>query len=203
MKKELFDKLSKIIFAWVMALAAMITVWNRMGIFFGTNDDRVITEMLAGTIVQVPDPHVKLVNWLLTAPLCFLYGISAQVPWYGLCLIAFQTLSWAVIFHGVLFCCRNRLEMAAGIGLCGGCFLINLYSVGLIQFTSTAALTAIAGYVCLSLRQDSKGMVLFGCMELLAYFLRSDAMLMIQPLGAMVFLGLICSGDSWKKAERI
>lgn len=186
-----------------MALAAVGAVWSRMGIFFGTNDDRVIAEALAGTIVQTPDPHVKLVNWLLAAPLCLLYGVAGRVPWYGLCLVSFHILSWMAIFYGILSCCGRKPEVVAGVGLGCGCFLINLYSLGLIQFTSTAALLAIAGYVCLCLRQDGKGLWVFGGLELLAYLLRSDAMLMIQPLGGMVFLGLLWFAGGRKRAEGI
>lgn len=185
-----------------MALLLMTAVWSGTGIFFSTNDDRAIVETLAGTITQTPDPHVKLVNWLLTAPLCLLYEITGEIPWYGLCLLAFHTMSWMAVFYGILFCCQSRLETLAGIGMGCGCFLVNLYSVGMIQFTSTASLMATAGYVCLCLRQDRKGMWAFGCLELFACFLRRDAMLMIQPMGGTVFLCLFWVMGGWKCQDR-
>lgn len=202
-KRQLGQKY-KTFFAILLALFAVTAVWYKAGIFFATNDDRVITEMLAGTVVQIPDPHVKVVNWLLAALLCQLYGITAGVPWYGLCLILFHVVSWFAIYDGILSCCRRKLEIAAGVALGCGCFVINLYSVGMIQFTSTAALLAIAGYVNLCLKRERTALWIFGALELLSFLLRNDAMLMIQPLGAAVFLGLFWieggfGREGWKK----
>lgn len=203
MIKDWLRRKYKILLAAVMAAAAVAAVWNRAGIFFGTNDDRVITEVLAGTITQNPDPHVRLVNWLLAAPLCLLYCITGQIPWYGLCLVLFHVIAWTAIFHGVLSCCTGSAETVAAVALGCGCFLVNLYSLGLIQFTSTAALLAVAGYVSLILVQDRKGLWIFGVMELLACFLRREAMLMVQPLGGMLYLCLLWTMGKGTAAERM
>lgn len=97
--------------SWIWNLSFIIEdVWRR-------HDWRVIAETLAGTITQTPDAHVKLMNWLLAAPLCLLYRITGQIPWYGLCLLVFQTMSWITVFYGILFCCHSRLETFAGIGM--------------------------------------------------------------------------------------
>lgn len=201
--KKWMERRYKILLAAVMAVGAVAAVWHRAGIFFATNDDRVITEILAGTITQNPDPHVKLVNWLLAAPLCLLYGVTGRIPWYGLCLVLFHTISWLVIFHGFLSCCASKAEVVAAVALGGGCFLINLYSLGLIQFTSTAALLATAGYVSLVLRQDREGVWIFGCMELLSCLLRKEAMLMVQPLGGIIFLTLLWTMGKETAGERL
>ena len=202
MKNKCLGEKYKSLFAVLLAVFSILAVWYKTGIFFGTNDDRVITEMLAGTVVQTPDSHVKIINWLLAVVLCRLYSITTAIPWYGLCLILFHAVSWFAIHDSILSCCGNKPEIAAGIALGCGSFLINLYSTGLIQFTSTAALLAIAGYVSLCLRQDRTALRLFGFLELLSFLLRSDAMLMIQPLGSIVFLGLFWADGGFKREDR-
>lgn len=67
----------------------------------------------------------------------------------------------------------------------------SLELIGRIQFTSTAVILAISGYIALYLEENrKKGYVLFFVTELLAFCVRYKAMLMIQPLGGIVWLGL-------------
>ena len=64
---------------------------------------------------------------------------------------------------------------------------------GLIQYTSTAALLAMAGYACLIMHSDErKGIIIFGIFEMLAFLLRSDSMLMIQPFGITTVFAKDC-----------
>lgn len=67
----------------------------------------------------------------------------------------------------------------------------SLELIGRIQFTSTAVILAISGYIALYLEENrKKGYVLFFVTELLAFCVRYKAMLMIQPFGGIVWLGL-------------
>ncbi|MBR1852293.1 MAG: hypothetical protein IJ794_03820 [Lachnospiraceae bacterium] len=86
------------------------------------------------------------------------------------------------------------------------------YLLGQLQYTSTSIMLAGAGYACLVIhREGKKGTVCFGVLELLAFLLRGNGMLVIQPLGIMVYLILCVVGRSraqeegrcgWKKAGR-
>lgn len=75
--------------AVLMVVAAMALSYFKMGIFFETNDDRVIVEILSGSITQTPSAYVQLVSYVLSAPLAGLYRLAGGIPWYGLCLIFF------------------------------------------------------------------------------------------------------------------
>lgn len=184
-----------------LAVAMMLTIFWKVGFFFETNDERCIVEMLSGTITQVPDAHVQVINYLLALPLTWLYKITWQIPWYGICLILFHGISWFFILESFFSCFRKIAEMAAGAGICAGLFLISMYNTSLLQFTSTAALLATAGYVCILSGRSTRRLLAFTCLEFLAFLLRKESMLMIQPFGLAVWLGLLAGRHLWKKKE--
>lgn len=189
------------IFAVLMAIVAMMMVYFKMGIYFETNDDRIITEMLSGAITHIPDACVQMSNYLLAAPIAWLYRMVGGIPWYGIILIFFHAVSYVAIFESILSCCSKKHELAVGIALGGALFLINLYLIGLIQWTSSAALLAISGYVYLIVKSNKKAVWLCAGFQLAAYCLRSEAMLMMQPLGGTVLLGFFVGEGRWKEKE--
>lgn len=181
---------------FVPLLFGMI-VWRTVGICYETNDDVIITKILSGIAAGQPDPHTIYQNYLLALPLHFLYRISANVPWYGGLLILCHVIMYASLFQSIWSNAKTLLEHA----LFGGivcCFAVgNYYMTAALQFTSTAALLAAAGYCCLFLNRRFKtGLSLFFGFELMAYLIRSQSMLMIQPFGCATGLALylVCDG---------
>lgn len=188
--------------AVLLSAVAMWVTYLRMGIFFETNDDRVIAETLSGAITRTPSAYTQVVSYLLSAPLALLYRMAGGIPWYGLCLILFHVISYAAIFESILSACAKGYETPLAVVLCGAVFLLNLYSVGFIQWTSTAALLATAGYIYLIMKFDNKAVWVCAVFELLGFLLRSEAMLMIQPFGAGVLLGFFWSEERWKEEKQ-
>lgn len=191
--------LAAVVIGILMAVALCTT-----GIGFETNDDKCIAEILAGVIAPTPDAHVVYVNYVLALPLSLLYRVTARIPWYGAFLIALQGIAYGSMLDSLYDRCRSRrdyfLSTLAGIGL----FFINFYLTGQIQYTSTAALLAMAGYVCLVLQgYGRKGMAWFGILELLSFLLRSQAMLMVQPLGLAVCAGLLLGEKPWTGKKKL
>lgn len=179
-------------------------VLYKTGCYFETNDDRYITSILSGVITAGPDAHVILVNYLLTFPLAFLYRITTKVPWYGGLLLFFQWLIYASVLDSAYSRCRKWFHLILVTATVGAFFIAYYYIVGLIEFTSTAAMLASAGYACLLLHDNKKsGFTFFCCLNLLGFLLRSDAMLMVQPLGmAAVFVIILEEKTEWKTAVR-
>ncbi len=177
----------------ILISVCMAAVWifliNRFaGIVFETNDDRMITEIFSGAMTGAPEAHAYYVDYILGFILSSLYSITADVPWYGGMLALFQLLCWFFIADAFLSRCENKRDVLFSLLCCGVLYGAGFYIVSSIQFTSTAAMLAITGYVCLLLYPQGKGRyILFLMFELLAYLLRSDAMLMIQPLGVLTF----------------
>lgn len=170
----------------------MIAALAVTGIYFQTNDDKCITEILAGTFAEGPDAHTVYVNYLLSLPLSLLYRVTARIPWYGGTLLLFQGLAYGFLLDSFYDGCQKKREYVYATALGVGFFLLNYCLLGQIQYTSTAALLGFSGYFCLLLQTNSrKGMAFFGLLELAAFLLRAQAMLMVQPLGLAVYAGVL------------
>lgn len=174
-----------------LSLVHVLLVYFLVGIFFETNDDRIISEILSGAYTGTAEAHVVYVNYLLALPLKWLYCITTTVPWYGLYLVLQHFIAGVFLFDSVYDCCDDKRWRIGGLLITFLLLLAHIYLLGQIQYTSTAALLALVGYVCLILqRSRRKGLLLFWLFELLAILLREDAMLMIQPFGMAAYMGL-------------
>lgn len=173
-------------FSILPAFLWIVLIYYETGILFETNDDRYISEILSGALTGTPEAHTTYVNYLLCLPLAFLYRITENIAWYGILLVAIQVLCHSILFYA--FYTKWRLY---SLPLFLGVLFSDLYIAGLLQYTSTAALLAVTGYVVLLMLSDSRKKygVFFLC-ELFAFLLRYQAMLMIQPLGLLTFLGI-------------
>lgn len=94
------------ILASVVILLIFFFVWKKTGIFFETNDDKFITEILSGAYTGTPNAHVGYVSYPLTLPISLLYRVTNKLPWYGLFLIFAQALAYV----GVLESLYSRWE---------------------------------------------------------------------------------------------
>lgn len=184
-------RIIKILLSVSISLIFILGIWQITGICFETNDDKFITEILSGTLTGKPDPHAVFLNYLLSYPLHLLYRMTTDIPWYGGMLVLCHFLAYVALLQSTWSRCQTNWEYLFTGGLVCCAALANLYITAAIQFTSTAALMAIAGYTCLLLHKNYKtGMILFFLFEMMAFFIRVDAMLMIQPLGAAVCIGV-------------
>lgn len=185
------------VLAPIVILLIIVFVWQSAGIFFETNDDKCITEILSGVLTGEPEARVGYVSYPLALPISLLYRVTDEVPWYGLFLIFSQVLAYVGILESVYSRCRNIVETVLGTVAVAAFVLTGLYLLGSIQFTSTAALVAAAGYFCLLVQPEGreKWIWFFG-LELISCCLRSKAMLMMQPMGVLTTAGvmLVCDG---------
>ena len=191
-------------FALGLALLYLLAVRRKAGIYFDTNDDRILTEILAGVISHRPEAHTVYMNSLLAFPISALYRISVNIPWYGGCLILFHWAAYGFMLESACSRCRSVIEFLMVTLTFVMLFFSGMCLLAQIQYTSTSALLAIAGYVCLTLNRDcAKGTLYFILFELLSILLRQDAMLMIQPYGLALCLGLILTKAGWNLREKI
>lgn len=163
-----------------IVLAMVAVIWLKTGIYFETNDDKCITEILCGQMTGAPQARTVYVSYLLTLPVSLLYRITAGVPWYGLALVLLQVIAYTAVLESVYSRCRKIWDMAAGTVFLAVVMLMDLYILGCIEYTSTSGLLAAAGYFCLLLHKEpKKGWFRFCLLELLAGLLRINAMLMV------------------------
>lgn len=190
--KEL-NKVFSILLSIAVPLVFVIAVTAKTGGYFEANDDFYISRILSGTLTGTPDYHVLYVRFWITGPLSLLYRLNAQIPWWGLFLLFSHILSHAVIIY---YSMRNKPER---VFLVPAADLIlsfaYIYMIGKIQYTSVAILLAVAGYACLILEREKKSArIWFFVLEFLAFCLRDKGMLLIQPFGILMLLG-ICSAE--------
>lgn len=184
------DKKIRIPMAFCMAAAWIFFIHRYVGIFFETNDDRLISEIFSGAMTGTPEAHAYYVDYILGFILSLLYRMTTAVPWYGGMLVLFQFLCWFFVANAFLGRCKSRRDCFFAIVCCIILYAAGFHVIAGIQFTSTAALLAITGYLCFLLYPEGKvRYVLFFLLELLAFLLRSNAMLMIQPMGFLALSG--------------
>jgi len=173
-----------------IAVIWIFLIYRCTGIFFETNDDRIISEIFSGSMTGAPEAHAYYVGYPLGFLLSSLYSLSAAVPWYGGTLVLFQLLCCFFIVDAFLFRCRNKKEYFFALLFCALLYAANFYIIASIQFTSTAAILAITGYLCFFLYPEGKPRcIIFFLLEFFSFLLRSNAMLMIQPMGFLTLAG--------------
>lgn len=176
--------------AFFMAVLWIFLIYHFAGIFFETNDDRILSEIFSGAMTGSPEPRSYYVDYILGFLLSRLYRLTAAVPWYGSLLVLFQFLCCFFIVDALFSRCRGKRDVFFAIVLCSVLYAGGFYIIANIQYTSAAAMLAITGYLCLLLYPESRTRhIIFFLLELLSYLLRSNAMLMIQPLGILAFAG--------------
>lgn len=194
------ENMPKMLLAVGLPAFFLIAVYCITGICFETNDDRLITEILSGSMTGEPNACVVYINYLLMAPLSWLYRICPGVPWYGGMLVLLLFLAFFAMIWSSYHKCDTKWQVLGVTAIWCFIFLPNLYTAAMVQYTSTSALLAVAGYCVLLLQKDKKkGILFFFLLELVSFLLRSQAMLMIQPMGCVIYL-LKCVWD--KKSDK-
>ena len=158
-------------------------VWMKCGLWFETNDDLIINDLLRGAITGKPEYHTIYNSVILTAPLSLLYRIAPTIPWWGGFLLVCNGISILIPLDAIVKKSKDLFTMFCGGFAVLACLLPSLYIRGRLQYTSTAMLLAIAGFVALVLYENVAGIWLFGILEFLAFIIRPEAMEIILPIG--------------------
>lgn len=149
--------------AWLASCSASAVAMLAAGLFvpmfFGTNDDPYVIQILSGGggVAAEPLPMVPFINYGLCWVFSSLYSVLPSIPWW----VVFHLVS---IFAALSLTGRTFLLAGADRGwasrpvfawvlLCFADFGVGAYFVGRLQFTNTAALliaAAILGACCRS-----------------------------------------------------
>ena len=190
MDKILGKKVIIIISALIPAVF-LASVWFFAGIWFETNDDVFIAEMLSGKIMGVPEYHCPYVSSIITVPITFLYRIFNAVPWWGLFILLVMYTVLALNIGSVLTVAKHRWQVFVFIIIEMCVFVAGIHCFSHAQFTCVSILLAITGYVVLYANREKKSAyVIFAVCELLACCLRYTSMMLVQPLGFMGLIGM-------------
>lgn len=172
---------------WIHWLAACACAASLIGFayivcggpVFETNDDVGMAMISSGNcIVDRPDEHLVYSSFVLGKLLNIAYGVTQQIPWYGLMLAGFQFLALIIIAR--IFLAKGKGDRGLAIAIVA-LFLAALRPVILMQFTSTAALVAIAGALLLLVAVEKskslswRSLVPVTLLFLIAALIRSDS----------------------------
>lgn len=175
----------------LVGIALLSLAWFKGGIWFETNDDHFIMDMIIGQMTGKESCDVSVCSPLFTLPLSVLYGCVPRIPWYGLLFLLFHVISVSVPLHFVGKKCQKiywHIILYIGTAFI---FICSWYVQCRLQFTSTAELLATAGFLCVLFDDGKKkSLIWFAAFELLGYALRPEAMLLIQPIGFAVLIGI-------------
>lgn len=97
-----------------------------------------------------------------------------------------------MLLNSMLQQCKKKRDYFAFFLVTLIFFFCTIQMLSMIQYTSTAAFIAIGGYTYLLITADSgkRKYIIFFILEIFAFLLRANAMLMIQPMGIAVWFGI-------------
>lgn len=143
--------------AWLVSCGAAVVSMLAAGLvipmFFGTNDDPYIIQVLSGGggVSAEALPTVPFVNYGLCWVISSLYSVLPTVPWWTVLHLAAIFASLSLVGYSLLAVGAERRRalgpFLAWLLLCVVDFGVSVYFVGRLQFTNTSALLTAAAIV--------------------------------------------------------
>ena len=184
----------------ILAFITGIILWGILALFFDfyyeLNDDVLIKDILAGVYTGRPDAHNNQMMYPISFLITMLYGMTKNIPWFGIFEIACFAISFIII-------CSRLLGIVEGIiqKIILAIFMLvlwlgaYLWELTMIQYTVVCGVLCMAAaiWVYTSDHKDSiKGFVFENVpaivLAILAFNIRSEMFLLMCPFMAMAGL---------------
>ncbi len=192
----------RIVFSLFVSVAFVLLTYFTCGIWFETNDDVFISELLSGKITGFAEYHCHFVSSIITFPISLLYKTFGQVPWWGLFLFLMYLISIYIIVYCAVSKGKNLLQIMLFTFIVMCIFVEGIHCFAQAQFTGAALLMAFAGYASLINYGEGEhpaAVIVFIICELLSCALRDYSMLLVQPVCLGTLLGIEYHCDSTGK----
>lgn len=179
--------------AWLFCFAAASAYLAICYLLIGqpgyeTNDDVLMAMTAAGVgFGESPDPHLIYSHFLIGLALNKLFALMPSLSWYGIYLTACQLLSLTVIFRFL----ARRFTSKASYFVIALTMLLFLRPVMMLQFTSAAAMLAVAGSVVFLYGVEHTGLGTLQRKCLIGSVCLFTACAMIRNQSAVLFLILV------------
>jgi hypothetical protein len=148
----------------------------------------------SGSYTGIPDAHLVYINYIYGLLLIGLYTIFPVIEWYTVSFCVIHILSLSVIIWTIVRSNKNFLLKIAFILVF---YSIEIYSILLFQFTTTAAICAIAGLILLiDGRNILKALGIF--LFVLAFMIRYEAASLVLLLTLPLFAWQLYLTKSYK-----
>ena len=185
-------KKTKFALSLILTLTFMVLLYFTGGIWFDTNDDVFIEELLSGKITGTPEWRCRYVSALITWPITGLYKVLPNVPWWGILIFSVLFLSVFISLYCTVLLSDTLFKMCLFMASSFTVIIAGIHSFGQAQFTCAAILLAFAGYIVLIGGPKNKASLIgFFLCELLACAIRDSSMILVQPAGLMFYAGML------------
>lgn len=205
-KNNIFDRVKRYRIAFEIAagILFLLIIYTKSNVYFETNDDTIISYLLSGSIISKPQIRIfDYVHVFETIPLVLLYKVIPFVPWYGLYILICHLLFIVLPINAISSRTNNMKEMIVSYISYGLILLPQWIIHSRIQYSSTAELLALAGFICFLFYKNRKcALISFIILEIMGYLMRYNAMLLMLPIGMSLFVLHILNSpnDNRKKA---
>ncbi len=159
----------------------VFVVCHYFGFRFEDNDDIAMCMIANGMYTGSPDCHLVFINAIYGSLLSGLYNLVSIVEWYTWSFLFLHVCAMAIIVKNTIQAWQKHLPL--GLAFILLFYVIWITWLQLIQFTTTAAICALAGCVLL---QRKRGAILACIFILLGSLIRFEA----AALVVLIFIPL-------------
>jgi hypothetical protein len=165
---------------------------------FEQNDDVLMLLFASGKYTGTPEPNLVFINYLLGYFLKSLYLITNKLEWYTIFFYVIHIFSTSVIVWKVIKSDKQFLPKWLFVAVI---YLIELTIIFNLNFTTTAAISAMAG--CIVMLNDNKFVALIGVVFfIIGALLRFDAAMLVFLIFSPILLRYFHLGQNKLKIEK-
>jgi len=168
---------------------------------FQTNDDIAMMEFASGRTTGQPSEYLIYINVIIGKLLSFLYLNFPKINWYPIFFYFIHFVSLTVILYCLSLEKRNIYSISIYLLLFS---FLELYLLMNLQFTTTAFIAGLGGFILLLTYLNVKGkrfyLAMAGSIVLLTIsgFIRRNVFYLIMGMSACVFGLKLLERKSWK-----
>ena len=133
----------------ILAFITGIILWGILALFFDfyyeLNDDVLIKDILAGVYTGRPDAHNNQMMYPISFLITMLYGMTKNIPWFGIFEIACFAISFIII-------CSRLLGIVEGIiqKIILAIFMLVLWLGAYLWELTMIQYTVVCGVLCMA-----------------------------------------------------
>ena len=191
----------------IVAITALVIVWQSMAPFLIDNDNIYLKTIASGEMTGTPEAHMYYMGFLSGLVLSTLYKITGNgIPWFGINLCICFSVPMVLFLYKALASVK-KLWTGAVIFIVFICSYISFFYhyFARSQYTIATGFAAVGALFLLTLSDESKDIkkYLLSCIPFLilsawSIGMRDKAFFMTIPFFGMVFVGKIITKEKKK-----
>jgi hypothetical protein len=170
--------------SWIIYLFNLIFIISGvyfLPLAFETNDDAMMMLLASGQYTGSPEAFLVFINVIYGALLSVFYKLIPGVSWYAVFFLVLQYLSLNVLAKTLI---KQNYNVVAKLNFLVFLYIIAVNNIVSLQFTTTSAITALAGLVLINSKGNLKfiGALLFIIASLIRFEAAVLVLIIFSPL---------------------